>query len=539
MPLDRTHRIGAFLVCAALVAAAPALSQELYFNDFDGGETFGAGVGGALSGEVATEPGQGFVGLGPVGGEFAGDLLRNTTVPGAATTLTLTGLPPHASISISFLFAAIDSWDGDLGGGDFFEVNVDGATVFRESFLNSSAAAVQSYAGPALAFRQDLGFGMQRRRRLPRQRVRPLGGARTRAAQRRHADARALRRRPALAGRRRRVVGRRQPARRGARAGAVRTGARRRGAARRVRPPPRGAGARSAALGWGLPRTKETPMPIDPSAVGLEGEPRKRSWTSKDALLYALGVGAGIDELPFTTENTKDTPQRVLPTMAVILGGGGVPFDKIGTFNPALMVHGGRGSSSSARSRPRARSRAPGEITAIWDKGKAAVVELESTSTLSRPASRSSRPRCRSFFRGEGGFGGERGPSADASSCPTRKPDHEVTYETRDDQALPYRLSGDRNPLHSDPSFAKMGGFDRPILHGLCTYGFTGRALLHTLCGSDSEPLQGDGRSLLEARDAGRLAHDLDVGRRQRRALFQTKNQDGDVVLDQGEMTFA
>jgi hypothetical protein len=161
MPLDRIHRIGAFLVCATLVAAAPALSQELYFNDFDGGETFGAGVGGALSGEVSTEPGQGFVGLGPVGGEFAGDLLRNTsaTVPGAATTLTLTGLPPHASISISLLFAAIDSWDGDLGGGDFFEVNVDGATVFRESFLNSTAPAMQSYAGPALAFRQNLGFG--------------------------------------------------------------------------------------------------------------------------------------------------------------------------------------------------------------------------------------------------------------------------------------------------------------------------------------------------------------------------------------------
>ena len=69
---------------------------------------------------------------------------------------------------------------------------------------------------------------------------------------------------------------------------------------------------------------------------------------------------------------------------------------------------------------------------------------------------------------------------------PDRAPDHQVTYQTSPDQALVYRLSGDRNPLHSDPSFAAMGGFDRPILHGLCTYGFTGRALLHCLCGSEA-----------------------------------------------------
>ena len=89
------------------------------------------------------------------------------------------------------------------------------------------------------------------------------------------------------------------------------------------------------------------------------------------------------------------------------------------------------------------------------------------------------------FIRGEGGWGGDRGPSGPQNVPPDRTPDHQVTYQTSPDQALIYRLSGDRNPLHSDPSFAAMGGFDRPILHGLCTYGFTGRALLHTLCGSD------------------------------------------------------
>ena len=82
-------------------------------------------------------------------------------------------------------------------------------------------------------------------------------------------------------------------------------------------------------------------------------------------------------------------------------------------------------------------------------------------------------------------MGGDRGPSVDERRRPTAAPDHEVTYQTRTDQALLYRLSGDRNPLHSDPKFAAMAGFDRPILHGLCTYGFTGRALLHALCGGD------------------------------------------------------
>src|SRR3546814_7502333 len=71
------------------------------------------------------------------------------------------------------------------------------------------------------------------------------------------------------------------------------------------------------------------------------------------------------------------------------------------------------------------------------------------------------------FIRGEGGWGGDRGPSGPRNVAPEREPDHTVTYATREDQALLYRLSGDVNPLHSDPSFAAMGGFDRPILHGL------------------------------------------------------------------------
>src|SRR5688500_8633988 len=81
-------------------------------------------------------------------------------------------------------------------------------------------------------------------------------------------------------------------------------------------------------------------MPIDPSAVGTKGDPVERSWTSKDCLLYAIGVGAGLDELQFTTENTSGLVQQVLPTFAVIIGGGGAPMRSIGSFNPAMLVHG-------------------------------------------------------------------------------------------------------------------------------------------------------------------------------------------------------
>lgn len=278
-------------------------------------------------------------------------------------------------------------------------------------------------------------------------------------------------------------------------------------------------------------------MALDPKAVGAKGMPARRAWTSKDALLYALGVGAGTKELQFTTENTKDLSQRVLPTMAVILGGGGIPFDKIGTFNPALMVHGTEGIELYGEIPPDGEIESVGEVTGIWDKGKAAVAEFESTSTLVSTGKPLFKVKMSIFCRGAGDFGGERGPSP-TFELPTRKPDHELTYATREDQALIYRLSGDRNPLHSDPAFAKMGGFDRPILHGLCTYGFTGRALLHTLCGGDPSRFKAmDGRFSKPVMPGDALTIQMWVDGRT--ALFVTRNQKGDVVLDQGEFRFA
>lgn len=280
-------------------------------------------------------------------------------------------------------------------------------------------------------------------------------------------------------------------------------------------------------------------MPLNPEAVGRTGQPTRRSWDSKDALLYALGVGASTEELAFTTENTKDTPQRVLPTMAVVLGGGGVPFNEIGTFNPALMLHGAQGIELLGEIPADGEIESTGSIAAIWDKGegKAGVAEMVSESVDLATGKPLFRTKMTAFFRGEGGFGGDRGPSP-AWSRPDRTPDHEVRYTTRLDQPLIYRLSGDRNPLHSDPSFAKMGGFERPILHGLCTYGFTGRALLHSVCGSDPARFRSmDARFSKPVMPGDDLNVAIWVDGDQ--ALFQTKNQDGDVVLDQGVMGFS
>lgn len=225
-------------------------------------------------------------------------------------------------------------------------------------------------------------------------------------------------------------------------------------------------------------------MPLNPDAVGARTEPAEVSWTSKDCLLYAVGVGAGTGELAFTTENTAGVAQQVLPTFPVVVGWGvASPMRDAGTFDMAMLVHGQQSVTLHRPLPVEGTAMLAGELVAMYDKGKAAVVVLETRATLGGEALFTTRSAA--FIRGEGGWGGDRGPSGPQNVPPDRAPDHQVSYPTSPDQALVYRLSGDRNPLHSDPAFAAMGGFDRPILHGLCTYGFTGRALLHTLCGGD------------------------------------------------------
>ena len=283
-------------------------------------------------------------------------------------------------------------------------------------------------------------------------------------------------------------------------------------------------------------------MPIDPSAVGSTGEPVRHSWTSKDAILYALGVGAGavdpLDELAFTTENSNGVTQQVLPTMAVVLGAGGAgAMGRIGSFNPAMLVHGEEAIELHGPIPVEGEVETVGEVTGIYDKGKGALVELRSSSTDTATGEPLFSVTMSLFIRGEGGFGGDRGPSGPKNPPPDRDPDHETAYITRSDQALLYRLSGDRNPLHSDPTFAARGGFDRPILHGLCTYGFTGRALLHRCCGGDPSRFTSmEGRFSSPVMPGERLTVRMwDVGDGE--TLFQTTGDDGRVVLDGGRLT--
>jgi acyl dehydratase len=289
-------------------------------------------------------------------------------------------------------------------------------------------------------------------------------------------------------------------------------------------------------------------MALNPDAVGTTSDPVERSWTSKDALLYALGVGAGaLDptgfELEFTTENSAGVTQRVLPTFTTIVGQGGGTRASLGDFDPAMLVHGEQSIALHGEIPTDGRISITTTVAGMYDKGSAGVVVLESESRHADSGELAFTGRSSLFIRGAGGFGGPRNPEGDEESelaaepLPTREPDEVVTYATRGDHALLYRLNGDRNPLHSDPAFAKRAGFDRPILHGLCTYGFTGRGLLHIVCGSDpgrfgamrarfSKPtMPGDALtvSVWDVSDRAAGAY-----------RFRTETQRGETVIDGG-----
>jgi acyl dehydratase len=280
-------------------------------------------------------------------------------------------------------------------------------------------------------------------------------------------------------------------------------------------------------------------MPINHDVVGAEGAPIVHSWTSKDALLYAVGVGAGIDELAFTTENSHEVPQRVLPTMAAVIGAGvSGAISAIGSFDFAMLVHGEQSFVQHREIPVEGSLTATGKIVGIYDKGSGAVVAVEGECVDNETGELLLTVGSAIFIRGEGGWGGDRGPSGDRNAAPDRAADHSVSYQVRPDQALTYRLSGDRNPLHSDPWFAALAGFDRPILHGLCTYGFTGRALLHTMCGSDPAKFRSmEGRFASPVFPGEELTIEMwNEGTGE--CIFQTRGEDGRVVLVGGRHTF-
>ena len=278
-------------------------------------------------------------------------------------------------------------------------------------------------------------------------------------------------------------------------------------------------------------------------AVGQEVSPVEQSWTSSDSLLYSLGVGAGVQdpfglELEFTTENSEGMPQKVLPTFGVAIAFHNSAYALAGSFDPTQSVHGEQSISLARPIPPEGRVLTTGRLTGVYDKGSGAVVTTEARSVDASSGEPMFTTRSSLFVRGGGGFGGPRGPSAAQPTIPDGDAELVLRAEIRRDQALLYRLSGDRNPLHSDPAFAVRAGFDTPILHGLCTYGFTGRLLLHALCGSEpARFVSMEARFARAARPGDELT--VHVWRKAPgEAAFRVNTKPGTVVIDRGHIAY-
>lgn len=278
-------------------------------------------------------------------------------------------------------------------------------------------------------------------------------------------------------------------------------------------------------------------MTLDLRALGRAYPPVEKSWTIRDTLLYALAVGAGqrgsSSELRFTTENSQDVSTEVLPTFPVLFLDG--PPADIGEYDPALRLHAEQGVALHDDLPAEGTARCVTTVTGMHDKGRDALVETETTVRDAASDRLLATLRLGLYIRGAGGFGGDRGSSL-PWEAPARAPDHEVVYETRPEQALLYRLCGDRNPLHSDPAAARAAGFPSPILHGLCAYGFTGRALLERLCENETAKFGSMQARFTRPVTPGQSLR-VQIWEEGERAKFRTLDTDGEVVIDRG--TFA
>jgi acyl dehydratase len=271
-------------------------------------------------------------------------------------------------------------------------------------------------------------------------------------------------------------------------------------------------------------------MSINQDLVGASLPPIEHSYTWRDAVIYALGVGARIGELDTLYEGRGP---RVLPTFAVVPSFRSLldVCARLGC-NPLSILHGEQTVRLERPIPPSGTLTTRAEVTGIFDKGKGALVVV-----VARTSDERGDPLFENefslFVRGAGGFGGPRGPEARKVEAPAREPDFREVQATTPEQAALYRLSGDLNPLHIAPEAAAMAGFDRPILHGLCTYGYAGRALVRHACGGDTGRLRslaarfsgvvfpGDELTTSGWRDGGGW-------------IVQVTRQDGSVVLSHG-----
>ena len=221
--------------------------------------------------------------------------------------------------------------------------------------------------------------------------------------------------------------------------------------------------------------------------MSLADTGRAFSYSDKETMLYALGVGLGRDALDDTELDYvfERGALRTVPTMATVLSRGALLHNS--GIDYARVLHGEQRLTLHRPLPPEGDLIADSRVTDVFDKGadKGALILME-TAVRTRD---DDQPLFTSgstiFARGDGGLGGPRGPAPAPNPIPKRAPDEICSLETRKDQALLYRLSGDRNPLHADPALAKRVGFPVPILHGLCTYGTACYAILKTVCDYD------------------------------------------------------
>lgn len=282
-------------------------------------------------------------------------------------------------------------------------------------------------------------------------------------------------------------------------------------------------------------------MAIDTSAVGNEAEPFIRTWDSRDALLYAISVGAGQDdaarELQFTTQNTGSLHQRVIPSFVVHLVQAGLgkllPF---GEYKRSALVHAEQSFTLHRELPAEGSVRVSARIAAIADKGSGALVHIETTVEDTATGEHVASTRLGYFVRGEGGFGGVHGRVEQMAWVePIGEPDRIICVPTRTDQALLYRLNGDFNPLHSDPDVAAAAGFARPILHGLATYGIATRVLMKEYAGENPARVGSvDARFVAPVLPGQSLT--LKAWDSQDGAMFQLVNDQGKPVLDKGTL---
>lgn len=221
--------------------------------------------------------------------------------------------------------------------------------------------------------------------------------------------------------------------------------------------------------------------------MSLKREGERFSYADRETLLYAVSVGMGrdpldADELPYVYEKAA---LKTVPSMATVLTR--IPLLQDCGYDYTKVVHGEQRLSLHRPLPPQADLVANARVVAAYDKGpgKGALIYTETDVRLAGDGQALYTLLSATFARGDGGFGGPAGAGPAPHPIPARAPDLTETFETRADQALLYRLNGDRNPLHADPELARRVGFPAPILHGLCTYGIACRAILKMAAGYD------------------------------------------------------